>query len=119
MKPDQNFNPDANPFESILASLKEQPQGQPQGGPTQGGPTPQQMQQGGMMGKPIKTPPDQTAYGETSGGTPFLTQAIKAMENFLKESTDTEEIAMGRSIVGMLSRLIANDQEKQMGQLQK
>ncbi len=115
MKPDQNFNPDTNPFEAIVNAGKAP--AAPQGGQ---GPTPQQMQQGGVMGKPmVKTPPNQMDYGAVGGTTPALTSALQAMQKFLAESQDATEIALGRSIIALISKLIDADQQKQMGQLPK
>lgn len=119
----QDFNPDQNPFTAILNASKSSgasmqgPQGSqgPQT-PPQAGPNGRQLPPQ-IAGMAVKTPPNQLDYGSVGGTTPQLTQALQAMQKFIAESQDPNEIAIGRQIIVLMTQLITRDQQKQVGQL--
>lgn len=112
------FNPDQNPFEQILAQLKQQ------GGQTQlptGGGADAAAPQGGQLppnitmgpdGQPQQVP-DATQPGINPGTTKFLLSALQQLQQFIGAATDRDEIAVGRSIIMLLTKLINNDQTRQ------
>ncbi len=105
---------DKNPFEEIVNSAKSQ--GQPSAQPAQQ-PQPQGQPGGPMAGKMMKTPPNQLDYGAVGGTTPALTGALQSMQKFIGETQDATEIAIGRTIITLLTKLIQADQQKQTAQL--
>lgn len=56
--------------------------------------------------------------GTIQGTTPSIVQAINAINNVIKTSQDKDTIMVMRSIVSLLSRFVAQDQEAQAGALQ-
>lgn len=111
-------DPSQNPFTAILKggaapTAQPMPQMAPQGPAQGGGMAPQMMKamQGGQM------PQDQTQQGANPGTSKFLMQAMQALHGFIGESQDRQEIAIGRSIMQLLSRLIERDQQVQSQQL--
>lgn len=113
-----------NPFASLLASFG---QGASPQDAMAGGPMAQGLMQGGQggqapteydpqTGQPIM-PPDQTQPGTMTGNSKFLVQAINALQGYIQASGDRDEIATGRSIIALLSRLIEQDQTNEAAKL--
>jgi len=96
---------EGNPFEATLAQLGQQPQGQPQ--PQQ---PPQQPQAAPGMTGEMEPEEDQLNPGENPDNTQNLIAALRALENYIKSSTDREEIMTARGIITLLTRLVAKDQ---------
>lgn len=106
---------DTNPFESITQGIGRQQagQGQPM---TQGGqPAPQEAGQGAMQ--PMDPKQDQFQRGSNPGGSKFLLGAVQQLQNYIAESTERDEIAIARSVVQLLTKLIAKEQQKFNDQL--
>lgn len=59
----------------------------------------------------------QLVAGSNPSPSRFLSGAIKQLENYLKESTDKDEVATARSVIVLLTRLISKDQERMVKQL--
>lgn len=138
-----NFDPNQNPFQSIIAGLKNpnqagaQPGGQPGGidlasmmgasggaqsqDPTQGQPQPQGGPAGGMPtipGAPT-LPPSQLEQGKNPSSTKPLVQAITALQNYIATETDRDNILLGRNIIKLLTQLVTKSEDAQLGNLQK
>jgi len=95
---------DQNPFLSILQQKQAAPSGAPQGAPM------------GMM--PDAQPEDnQLMKGKNPDSSQALIGATKMLQNFIADSTDSTDIATARSIIMLIARLIAKQQEKMSGQL--
>lgn len=112
----QEFNADQNPFEGILASMQggqgaPQAQAEPQ--------APQQMPQGQMVAPGQQPMESQLEKGKNPSATKFLTQAIQAIQNYINASTDKDTIMLGRNIVKLLSKLIDQEEDGQLGNLDK
>jgi hypothetical protein len=116
----EGFNPDQNPFAEILAQLKQQG-GQPQL-PTAGGADAATAPQGGQQLPPNMTigpdgqpqeVPDATQPGVNPGTTKFLLGALQQLQQFIGAASDRDEIAVARSVIMLLTKLISSDQEKQ------
>lgn len=108
------FNPDANPFESILAGLQQngpqaaaaqsqQPQG-PQPIMTAGGP---------------QMPANQLEPGKNPSGSRPLGQAVSALQNYIAQSTDRDNIMIARNIVKLLTNLMNKEEDSQIGNLEQ
>lgn len=110
----QDFNADQNPFEGILASM----QGG-QGAPTPGTQAPQPAPQGQMVAPGQQPMESQLEKGKNPSATKFLTQAIQAIQNYINASTDKDTIMLGRNIVKLLSKLIDQEEEGQLSNLNK
>jgi len=131
----------ANPFEDILAQFGAQQQqapegatqptpeamaamggGQPGGGPEVGGmgggqQAIQKTQQiDPQTGQPIE---DQTQKGTLTGTSKFLVGAIQQLQGYLQASDDRDDIATGRSVITLLTRLIDKDQQSETSKLQQ
>jgi len=132
-----NFDPNQNPFESILAGLQKPGQG---GGPgrqgspdlasilSQGGaqPTPTAPQtQGGAAGGPPAMPgtptlpPSQLEQGKNPSSTKPLVQAIGALQNYISSETDRDNILLARNVIKLLTQLVTKSEDSQLGNLQK
>ena len=114
-----------NPFSNILSGFGQagvSPQADMQGSPLaqgmmQGGEQNQQQPQiDPKTGQPI-IPPDQTQEGIATGNSKFLVSAIQSLQGFIQASSDRDEIATGRSIIALLSRLIEKDQTQEAAKL--
>ena len=118
------FNPDQNPFESIIADLQnKQPS---QGGMEEAmGAAQEQGQPGGMppgmkmSGGTPQLPTSQLEEGKNPSATKSLTQAISALQQFIAQSTDHDDIALGRNLIKLITRLIAKAEDAQLGNLEK
>ena len=114
-----DFNPDQNPFESILSGMKGlgsegsatdpaqmygqmQSQSAPQGG---------QMPSGAGMMAP--DPNDVTQPGANPGTSKHVLGALAALQKFISESDDIQEIQAIRGVIQILTRVMERDQEKQ------
>jgi len=137
MNPNQNQdnplgNPelDGNPFEAILARIQSQ-KGQSMGGgmsqpPGQtpegthmmpnGQPMPN-SQMPGMMGGQEKIPPNQLRTGEDSSSSPMLIGAVQALQKYITQEDDSNNIMTARSIIALISKLIERDQTEQAARL--
>jgi len=87
------------------------------GGPQEGagaspasGMDPAELQRMQAMQDPKQNP---LLPGANPGGSKFLVGAIQQLQGYIAEETDRDEIAIGRSIIQLLTRLIAKDQDKQ------
>ena len=133
-----NFNPDQNPFESILSGIGSgqqagggQQMGQDmmallgQGGgatPPQGAPQPggQQIPPGlQMAGAQPMLPESQLEAGKNPSATKSLVQAIGAIQNFIAQSTSRDDIMIGRNIVKLLTRLVNSSEDTQLKNLEQ
>lgn len=56
--------------------------------------------------------------GVSGGATKYLMGAVNQIERFLAESTDKEDLMMGRAIVTAISKLMSKDQERLSEELQ-
>lgn len=123
----QDFNPDANPFEQILGGLGAGVQGggKPPVDPSAmmgilggSGQAPQAPQ--GPVGPQgaMQTPemagmmPEALQPGKTGDGAKALLGAIQNLHNYLAYSTDGKEINMIRQLISMLTQLVARDQTR-------
>lgn len=119
----QDFNPDQNPFEAILAGMggaqgqapQGMPAGMPQGmppmGPGEGSPAGMpQLPQGGpqMPGQPPMPGQD------PKGGTKFLISALQNLHQYLGAAQDEVDVAAVRGLIQIMTRLISRDQENMM-----
>lgn len=80
-----------------------------------GGSQPQNATQpstSGQSGQQQDAPPNQLEPGQNPGRTKLLIGAVGAIEKFITESDNREDIMLARGIASALSRLIARDQEK-------
>ena len=132
-----NFDPNQNPFESILAGLQKPGQGGSPGqgeGPdlasilSQGGaqPTPTTPQpQGGAAGGPPaipgtpQLPPSQLEQGKNPSSTKPLVQAIGALQNYIASETDRDNILLARNVIKLLTQLVTKSEDSQLGNLKK
>ena len=123
MQPNQPGQ-EQNPFLELLAQRRtqggQQPQGDMSGIGGQDAMMPglgiaeQMMQQpeSSQQNQPLDPTSASTQKGQTGDTTKFLTQAMSAIHNFLAQSTDRGNVAIGRSIIGLLSQLIMRDQQR-------
>lgn len=109
-----------NPYLSMIRGGQSgAPQGGQMGGQMMGGQQPSQPGQGapqggqmmGPAGKKMEMPEDQMSWGETGDSSRELVSAINSLENFIKKSTERDTIGTARSIIMLLTRLMAKDQE--------
>lgn len=107
---------DSNPFTSLMAQ-GQSGAGQPQSAPqspdaSQGGfqQVPQGMEQAAMMGG-VQNPDDQLQKGQGAGSSKFLLGAAQQLQGYISESQNRDEIAIARSILQLLTKLIDRDQE--------
>lgn len=117
MQPNQG---EQNPFLAILAQRRSQggqqggmggETGMPSAMAAQGAIPPEgQPQNGNMIMQPATPPSDQR--GQTGDVTKPLVQAASAIHTFLAQSTDKQDVLIGRSIIALLSQLILRDQKK-------
>lgn len=101
-----------NPFLKILQQQAQQG-GMPgggQGNSPEGLGTPP-TQPGGQA---MATAPDSGMPGETADSTKPLIQAMNALHGFIAQSTDKQDIAVVRSLMILLGKVIQKDQEKSM-----
>lgn len=125
-----SFNFKGNPYMDMIqgAQTQQQPpqgqQGAPQGqgmGMGQGGMMREKgmnMGQGGMMGgKAVDMPENQLDYGSTGDASRDLVSAINSIENYIKRSTNRDQIALGRQLILMIGRLMQSDQTEQLDKL--
>lgn len=106
---------DQNPFEAIVGQGGGMGQGMPQQMPPQGQPQPQQPQgqpQGAGAEMQPPTPEDQFQYGKNPDSSRSIISAIQALEKYISESTDRDEIQTARGIIMLLGRLMQKDQQK-------
>jgi hypothetical protein len=116
----QGFDPNQNPFAEIMQRMGS---GAPQGGgmsPEMGGMPAGMPSVGGPMGGGSPMPPEMGGMPDDSGqleegknpdkSGPLLS-AVQQLENFIKLSTDRDEIQTARGIISLLVRLIRRDQE--------
>ena len=94
------------PAQSALADAQSAQAQGPQGAPMPGGPTPDVMK-------------SDLEEGTIQGTTPSIVQAINALNNVIKTSKDKDTIMVMRSVVSLLSRFVAKDQEAQSGALEE
>ncbi len=97
-----------NPFMHIINGM------QPAGGQGQ----PQQPQLPPQQNVPSgQAPKNQLQPGVDGGNTKPLLSAVQAIQTYIAGSTDATEIQIARSIVQLLVKLIARDQQSQQAQL--
>jgi len=135
-----NFDPNQNPFQSILAGLQKPGQGSgtgEQGGLDlasilgQGGeggaqsapvtPQPQGEAAGGppaMPGTPT-LPPSQLEQGKNPSSTKPLVQAISALQNYISSETDRDNILLARNVIKLLTQLVTKSEDSQLNNLNK
>lgn len=117
-----NFDPNTNPFEAIMAGMK-QPGGQPD--PTAGGAPQPGAQPGGippgttMTGGQPQVPDSQLAQGKNPSATKSLVQAVNALQAYVAASTNPDDIALGRNLIKLITRLITKAEDQQLGNLQQ
>jgi len=115
------FNFQGNPYLEMIQSAPQQQQSQSQSVQGQGGASQGQgmgMMQGAMMGgKQPEMPEDQLRYGEVGDASRDLVSAINSIENYIKRSTDRDQISLGRQLILMIGRLMQSDQEEQLNKL--
>ncbi len=121
-----SFDFSQNPFSDVLSGMGGSQPGQQMGGQMppmmpQGQTQQPQPQGGGAEGTPgtANMPEDQLVRGSNPGNTRFLLGAVQQLENFVKQSTDRNEILTVRGIITLLSQLISNDQKNMAGKLQQ
>lgn len=109
-----------NPFTQISGgqpaakpAMMMQPQGPAGAQPQQM--DPQSMQQMMMMQDPKQ---NQLAPGANPGTTKFLIGAVQQLQGYIAESTDRDEIAIARSIIQLLTKLVDKDQASQAEKLE-
>lgn len=104
---DLNFGMDTtqNPYASFMQQSQQQPQQ----------PDQENGQEDSAQGE--EQPEDQLNPGQNPGSTKFLMGAINSLENYIKQSTDRDEIATSRSIIMLLGRLIQKDQQNMTNKL--
>ena len=109
-----DFNPDQNPFEGILAGLQ-------QNGPQQAAQQSQQPQgpQPIMTSGGPQMPQNQLEPGKNPSGSRPLGQAIGALQNYIAQSTDRDSIMIARNIVKLLTKLMGDEEEAQISNLQQ
>lgn len=108
---------DQNPFEAIVNGGQAQaPQGMgvPQEGEEQGGyaQIPPGMEEAAQMGGVMPEEDDQLQKGAGAGSSKFLLGAAQQLQGYIAESTERDEIAIARSILQLLTKLIDRDQQK-------
>lgn len=91
---------DGNPFESLMQRGSSGAQSQSPQIPPQ------------MMGQMPGMEENQLLKGKGQGGSKYLLSAIQALQGYVAESQDRDEIEVARSIVKLLIRLVHQDQEK-------
>lgn len=104
------FDANQNPFQSILDGLKQQeaqPSQQPQG------PQPIMTASGPQM------PPNQLEPGKNPSGARPLTQAISALQNYIAQSTNRDNILIARNVIKLLTSLVSKEEDTQLGNLQQ
>lgn len=114
----EGFNPDQNPFESILAGLKggqSAPMGEAPQEPARPAPQPQGGQN--IPGANPNLPKDQTQEGVTTGNTKHLLSAIQALQQYITASHDRDEILIGRNMIRLINQLIEKDQATEQDSL--
>jgi hypothetical protein len=114
----EDFNPDQNPFEGILASLQggqEAPMGQAPQQPS--APTPQPQGGQNVPGAAPQLPKDQTQEGVVTGNTKHLLSAVSALQQYITASHDRDEILIGRNMIRLLTQLIEKDQATEQDSL--
>lgn len=110
---------DGNPFESLGGGGGSPGQDQSAG---QVSPQPQQQEQPQMtpeMMKAVGMDPtqDQTVRGSNPGGSKFLLGALQQLQGYIGESQDRDEIAIARSLMQLITKLIDRDQTSQSDKL--
>lgn len=60
---------------------------------------------------------NQLLPGANPGNSKYLLGAIQQIQGFIANSTERDEIAIGRSLIQLLTRLVSKDQEKMNAQL--
>lgn len=60
---------------------------------------------------------NQLLPGANPGTSKFLLGAIQQLQGFIADSTERDEIAIGRSVIQLLTRLVAKDQQRQSEQI--
>lgn len=110
------FNPDANPFEDLIAAGAKG-QGAPAQAPQpQGGASPMPMKVG-PDGQPMQ--PDALQPGKTGDNSRPLLGAISQLHQFIAGSTNPEEIQMIRQVVSMLTNMVQQDQTRSTQMMQE
>lgn len=100
---------EGNPFEGILRGGQ---QGEMPGGASQGG-QPQDPEAEMKRLQEMQDPKrNQLLQGANPGQSKYLLGAIQQIQGFIAESTERDEIAIGRSIIQLLTRLVAKDQKR-------
>lgn len=87
--------------------------------PAAAGPAPQVQEKNAAIGaaQGASNVVDQLEPGQDPGTTRFLLSASQGLQNYIKASSDPEELRMARTIVTMIARLIQKDQETMTSQL--
>jgi hypothetical protein len=97
-------NQSQSPFANIIARLQERKaQEEQQAQPTQTSQVPGQEQD---------QPENQLKPGEGAGNTKFLLMALKSLNEYVVAEDDSQNISIGRSIMQLLSKLIAKEQQE-------
>lgn len=111
---------DQNPFAALLAQAQGGGQPQPQPGAEQGGfqQVPQGMEEAAAMGGVMAPEDDQLQKGGGAGASKFLLGAAQQLQGYISESTERDEIAIARSILQLLTKLIDRDQEAMTARLE-
>lgn len=124
--PDQpnldSLNFDKNPFMEMLGGGLQAAQQMPQEGGdeqamamTQQGGGGQGAPQVGAVGGAGKS--NQLEYGQNPDRTGFLVSAIQQLENYIKNSTQKDEISTVRGLISLLSQLVNKDQQSMAAEL--
>lgn len=102
---------DSNPFEQFAqrsqASQTQAPTGGEQPGAEQDPEA--EMQRMQEMQDPKK---NQLLPGANPGGSKFLVGAIQQLQGYIGESTERDEIAIARSLIQLLTKLVSKDQQR-------
>jgi hypothetical protein len=112
-----------NPFAALMGDSGQQ-QPQPTGGMSGGMPAGQMTGRaggmpGGQMGggeEGMEEEENQYNKGQNPDRGKPLMSAIQALENYITQSTERDEILTARGIISLLTKLVAKDQESMMKQ---
>lgn len=124
MAAQQNTQPTAgapasqgNPFMNLIQQAPSGGTGAPSAPQTSSQPSQQDSENPQEQSVPADMEEDQTQKGVNPGTSPYLLGAVQQLQKFIAESQDRDEIAIGRSIIQLLTRLIAQDQANQQNRL--
>lgn len=101
-----------NPFLQILQQSKSQNPSMGMGQGMAPAMAAQQAMPQGQVGPDGEMIPGVETKGVTADATKPLIQAAQAIHNFISEATNREDIAIGRSILTLLAKLLNQDQQR-------